>query len=483
MSRLEYINHPLYGQRILHVMSPVRWSGPKFLHETCSNYKVMDKTINWLPMCHHYVLVPENNTIPNNRKNVTLIPFDYPGSVTMNRGHFNAKELCRILEFRGIDVDFVFTHQPELAYNILNALQAKRYGGSVKLFNFFEWVETPATKPSDVFPDGYLRQFEAIHLSHASFFHCEQSVKYLDKNFTKPIVFSGVDKNVLHEKVRYAPLAINGLVEPEPFPLPKGKKILLFNHRWNKTTGIHRLVEYTEGLSDEYLVWVTDPSAKKPKSGNPAPSHFHVEGLPFKQYMYLLQKAHATLTFVDGFMTWNLSVQDGIAAKRPAMVYTHPVHKHILGEDYPMYFKTKEDFHNLLKNIPEKLDWELPPHDANFKNNLETAMLDAIAATGIPDSKYNKQWLYHILNGNEYKQNILYNTHPDLPLSNVMEGIRLFCMNFGVKDDPESKYTRLFIPNDEVRDKIVQELNGETFGECKKDPSFSINAKSDFFEW
>jgi len=411
-------------------------------------------------MCHHYVLVPYNNTIPDDRPNVTLIPFDYPGSVTMNRGHFNAKELCRILEFRSIDVDFVFNHQPELAYNILNALQAKRYGGSVKLFNFFEWVETPATKPSDVFPDGYLRQFEAIHLSHASFFHCEQSVKYLDKNFTKPIVFSGVDKKVLHEKVRYAPLAINGLA-----------------------AGIHKLVEFTEGLSDEYVVWVTDPSAKKPKSGNPAPSHFHVEGLPFKKYMYLLQKAHATLTFVDGFMTWNLSVQDGIAMKRPTLVYQHPVHKYVLGDNYPMYFKTKDDFNKLLSQIPEELDWTLPPHDENFKNNLETAMQDSIVDTGVPDSKYNKQWLYHILQGNEYKQNILYNTHPDLPLSNVMEGIRLFCMNFGVKDDPNSKYTRLFIPNDDIRKKIINELNGEEFGPSDKDPSFVMNVKTEFFEW
>lgn len=486
MSIEKFLEHPLYGQRILHVMSPVRWRGSLFLHETCSNYKVMEKTIRWLPQCHHYVLVPKNNTIPNNRPNVTLIPFDYPGSVTMNRGHFNAKELCRILDFRAIDVDFVFNHQPELAYNILNALQAKRYGGSVKLFNFFEWVETPATKPSDVFPDGYLRQFEAIHLSHSSFFHCEQSVKYLDKNFTKPIVFSGVDKKILHEKVRYAPLAINGLAEPEPFPLPnsvKGKKILVFNHRWNKTTGIHKLVEFTEGLSDEYVVWVTDPSAKKPKSGNPAPAHFHVEGLPFKKYMYLLQKAHATLTFVDGFMTWNLSVQDGIAMKRPTLVYQHPVHKYILGDNYPMYFKSKDDFHKLVSQIPEELDWEMPPHDENFQNNLETAMTDAMSVTGVPDSKYNKQWLYHILEGNEYKQNILYNTHPDLPLSNVMEGIRLYCMQFGVKDDPNSKFTRLFIPNDTIKDKIVNDLNGETFGPSERDPSFVMNAKSDFFAW
>ena len=40
----------------------------------------MDKTVNWLPMCHHYILVPPHNTIPNDRPNVTLIPFNYAGS-------------------------------------------------------------------------------------------------------------------------------------------------------------------------------------------------------------------------------------------------------------------------------------------------------------------------------------------------------------------------------------------------------------------
>ena len=65
--------HPLYGRRVLHVMSPVRWRSTKFLHHADSNYKVMIKTIKWLPMCHHYVVVPENHVIEDNRSNVTLI--------------------------------------------------------------------------------------------------------------------------------------------------------------------------------------------------------------------------------------------------------------------------------------------------------------------------------------------------------------------------------------------------------------------------
>ena len=40
------INHKLYGRRILHVMSPVRWRSTKYMHHADSNYKVMMKTIH-----------------------------------------------------------------------------------------------------------------------------------------------------------------------------------------------------------------------------------------------------------------------------------------------------------------------------------------------------------------------------------------------------------------------------------------------------
>lgn len=473
----------LQGRRILHVMSPVRWRGPHYEHDKCSNYKVMEKTINWLPMCHHYMLVPENHSIPDNRKNVTLIPFDYAGSVTLNRGHFNGREIPRVLNFREIDIDFIFNHQPELSYSILNAIQAKRYGGYVKLFNFFHWVDTPATKPSDVFPDGFIRQLEGIHLSEYSFFHCEETYKYLEKNFKKENVFTSINKHKVDEKTQYMPLGVDSFPEPEPFPLPKDKKIILFNHRWNTTTGVDRLIEYAEGLGDEYLIWVTDDNAKKPKSGKPAPKYFHVESLPFKRYLYLLQKAYTSVCFVDGYMTWNLSVQDSIMMNRPSLVYQHPTHKYILGEDYPLYFKSKEDFYKMLESIPESFSWGVPNHNQTFKNNLHNAMITSVRDTRIQQSKYNKAWLYHILQGNEYKRNILYNTHPDLPLSNVMEGLRIYCMDFGVQDDHESEYTRLFIPDEQIKEKIIAELNGESFGESKKDPRFSVNAKSDFWDW
>ncbi len=61
-----------------------------------------------------------------------------------------------------------------------------------------------------------------------------------------------------------------------------------------------------------------------------------------------------------------------------------------------------------------------------------------------------------------------------LYLSNTWEKIRLWCLEHGAKDDPTSKYTRLFVPdeNREQMEKIVKD-SGQTFTESKRDPNFS----------
>ena len=68
------MRNPLVGLRILHYESPVRFdTSGVFQHEFDSNYKVVEKTISFLPFCHHYVVVPSKHKIPDNRDNVTLI--------------------------------------------------------------------------------------------------------------------------------------------------------------------------------------------------------------------------------------------------------------------------------------------------------------------------------------------------------------------------------------------------------------------------
>ena len=98
-------DHELYGKRILHVCSPVRWKGKTFEFHKDSNWKVLWDTVLMLPMCHHYILIPENNSMDDGHEaykmdNVTLIPFTYPQSVLSNRSEFDAQRLKRIFSGR-----------------------------------------------------------------------------------------------------------------------------------------------------------------------------------------------------------------------------------------------------------------------------------------------------------------------------------------------------------------------------------------------
>ena len=60
-----------------------------------------------------------------------------------------------------------------------------------------------------------------------------------------------IDMNYIKDKTKTMPLASDRLPPAEPIDLPTDKKIIVFNHRWGKTTGVNRLLEYFEGLEDE----------------------------------------------------------------------------------------------------------------------------------------------------------------------------------------------------------------------------------------
>ena len=99
----------------------------------------------------------------------------------------------------------------------------------------------------------------------------------------------------------------------------------------------------------------------------------YIQSLPSGgNYRYLIEKSFATLTLVDNYMTWNLSVQDAVKLKKPSLVFKHDTHKYVLGDDYPLYFENKSDFIDLINKIPEgkEVNWELPTHDQTFEENL-----------------------------------------------------------------------------------------------------------------
>jgi hypothetical protein len=86
----------------------------------------------------------------------------------------------------------------------------------------------------------------------ANFVHSPISLDYLKSNF------GNFDVSPLIKNVFEMPLSSKFEVKPTEFDLPLDKKILVFNHRWNESSGIKMLIDYSKSLSDEYIVWITD---------------------------------------------------------------------------------------------------------------------------------------------------------------------------------------------------------------------------------
>ena len=209
-----------------------------------------------------------------------------------------------------------------------------------------------------------------------------------------------------------------------------------------------------------------------------------VQNLPSGgQYRYLIDNCYATICLVNDYMTWNLSVQDAIKANKPSLTFQHPTQEYVLGKDYPLYFTDKKSFLELLNNTPTELVWELPEHDKIFKDNLINDLIEGCESKKkrtVKTPSAGIEWLYHILKDNGFKKNLLFNSHPNLYLSNVWEKIRLWCLSKGIKDNPNYQFTRLFVPDDKREDiqKFVDDSD-ETFIESKVDPNFKIIDEED----
>ena len=458
----------LHGRRILHYMSPVRFDSNTFVHESDSNYKVMEKTIGWLPECHHYVLVPEKHHIPDNRSNVTLIKYPYPHNAVSNRSQFDASAFLKAFNMRMMDFDFVFTHQPELLYNILVALMDRRYGELLHRFAFFHWVDCSASRGSPAIIPGYMRQLESVNLATKIMLHSPVAKTYMEKNVVKKSCIEGLDWKFIEPKIAYMPLSSYMETKYKEFPIPQDKPIVVFNHRWSQSTGMNRFLEYTLSMKDRYLFVITDSTAEN------VPDGYYVvpKRLDSQEYAWLMKRAYASVYFVDGYATWNMAVQDGFALEKPVLVYKHPVMDNILGKDsagdaYPLYFETQEEFERKLKNAPRNLSWPLDNHDATFKKNLLSEMEWCVRTQGdVP--KDAPAWAWYILNGLHFKNDITNQIQPNLQLNSVWQYIRRWLMNNGVTDNPNSPFTSYsIIPGHE-----------DTLKELTKDLKLRINPKT-----
>lgn len=438
----------LNGRRVLHFLSPVRFNANMFISEMDSNWQAALRTIRWLPNLHHYILVPEKNDIKLSDTNITLLKYPYPYNVVSNRTSFDKKIFNSVVKIREMDIDFIFLHQPELLGNIISALSDCRYGESVNKFLFFHWIDCPAGRGSSAMIHTYMRQLEAINDATKVYFHNDTSIKYLETNFRSPKSVM-INTEYIKSKTSYMPTSNVPFEKDEKIELPN-KKIIVFNHRWKSSTGIVKFEEYMKNLPKDYMIWVTD---------NDAPDKYYKQSLTRNQYSYLLKNSYCSVCFIDGYATWNLSVQDGIRLKKPVLVYRHPTIENIIGKDYPYFFSNEKEFYELLDKLPKTIDWKLENYDDIWEENLKKDMIDCIKNTkSIP--KTAKETLYCIKNGITYKKEIMYLINPNVSYNSNNQYVRKWLMYNYCDDDIQSEFTRYSIKKGKEKeiDEILKDV-------------------------
>jgi glycosyltransferase involved in cell wall biosynthesis len=414
--------------RILHILSPLKWNGNVFNSKADSNWKVCEKTIRFLPNCHHYIVVPSQHDIELNDANITFVKYDYAKTMMLNRGMFNFKQIK--FDFDKIDVDFVFTHQSELSYTIFNWFHTNRYYEDVAYFGFYHWIDCNKSRGSVTgCPSFFWRQLEAMNTLDANFVHSPLSIEYLKLNFD-------IDISSLIKNVYEMPLSSKFDVEATPFYLPN-KKILVFNHRWNESSGVRKLIEYSKLLPEEYVVWITDEGCDE------ILPNFIVKHLKYSDYIYLIQNCYASLCFINGYSTWNLSAQDSILMGKPLIYFDHPTIKLVVGEDNNGFFKTKEEFLNLLENLPNVDATKLYEHDFIFELQLKSAMKNYWQDTKKPPLD-TQRWINAIDGGFNTKRMIMEKVYYGTRATGSQHYIRRHLLHNGFKDNIKNAHSEYY---------------------------------------
>jgi hypothetical protein len=436
--------------RILHYLSPVRWDKNLFLADIDSNFKVVLKTIEFLPECHHYILMPKKHNFDNFYQNITLIPYNYPWSGVSSKSYFDYNTLSLSLDFTKLDIDFVFNHQSELTSNICTFFHAKRNFSNLKIYNFIHWLDLKINRVGgDKFnPIYFYNQISGMFICDKLFLHNNKVFDiYIKDEFKNRNLFLTND-NIIKNKIQYMPLSSTiDKIESEPFDLQTNKKIIVFNHRMNDSSNLKMFHEFYNKLDkNKYELWVTDNNAEE---------KFLRPRLNIHKYKYLLEQCYCSICFIDGYSTWNLSLQDSIRIKKPCLSLKHPVLKSLLGKNYPYYFTNLIECFNLLDNISEDFNYELEDFDSIFKNNLLSSLKkDFILVNTKQIEKIEK---YKELISKKIREKKLINNtiNPNLARSNGFSSIRNILLKNGFKDNYNSKFTEYYLPEEIIIQKNI----------------------------
>jgi len=433
----------------------------RFIYDKDSGFIFTRNTIASLPADWSYtILVPPDvprEFFPADRE-VRLLPYNYSTSIHQNRYHFNREMLAKYSSY-GVDYDVIICNQPEVSANLRVFYFNQRREKPI-ILNFFHWIDCEESRKYGVDLGGYIwREIDGALSADMNYFHTPYAKSLFDGELAR-----------LGVKINYNSYFFN--VDPtifgcEPMDLPD-KKIILFNHRNNETTGWQEVLSACKEVRktrDDFLLWFTDDQKIELNNELNDLDFVTVKRIPFENYGYLMKKAHFSICNLKGYATWNLAVLDSAAngcmplVRNSALMNTlfHHVYRFKNGSELPNQIICMLDYDKsaipspvtvknpehtsikdtILRIVSERLESKIPSKYADVKAFIQNreSFPDKTTKFGaelmMKDSSivYKKDWV-----------NYFWSFHANANFSKI----RLRLLTEGIKDDITSVDTKYF---------------------------------------
>ena len=397
--------------------------------------------------------------------NIDFIYYPYPTSIHRNRYDFYGRSILDALPYN-TDIDFILNNQPEASGSLRTLFDTAKREKPV-IINFYHWIDCEESRKfSEDLGGFFYRQVEGFIDADYSAFHSEYAFSLFKNEFKNRFGDSGSDiSEIKSDKVlNFRPAATKFGNDPIDLSKFNGKKIVLFNHRLNKTTQWKEVVKIFDDLYStrkDFILWITDAANKEGAHIAKTYPFVHIEQVPDNQYGYLINNSHFSICNHKGYSTWNMAALDAIYNGCFTLIPKREVYLDMF-KDYDhadsFFHENSQELKNkiilLLDSakintdtirLNPKLKHLFCPDDSIFNKKILESIKDGI---GNVPAKYDKVLDLIKKNGTISKKNLI-NTLWSFHCNSNFQRMRWRLITQDkIKDDTKNKFT-FYIENEE----------------------------------